>query len=183
MGNVITIGNDKVLYNATYPKYREALDKGLLEHIPGNLYPEEYVNPGNRYLFRFPFPDEAEQRLGRFRETQRSFPLVVEGLGGDLVPVKLAYQLIDHIDRDGFYHLSSVLQEQYTGRLFHPLGKDGVQWLVGEIQARNVNGCIDPRHRQLLQAIAGQIMKDYGIREKQPVLRQEHAVRRKRKGI
>lgn len=68
--NPVKIGTCQFLYYTTYWQYAKAYLNGYLSFQPGNDQPENYLN--GCYLFRFPFPDEDQVRIGNHKPFLRS---------------------------------------------------------------------------------------------------------------
>lgn len=62
----IKVGTCEDLYYTRMSQFKEALNAGLLEFVPGNLQPEKYLDIEKGFRFRFPFPDEDGREFGDY---------------------------------------------------------------------------------------------------------------------
>jgi len=74
-GKAVKLGTCEDLYYTTHAAFSEALALGIVEKLPGNLPPAEYLKDGFR--FRFPFPDEDETEIGTHENYDRGLLFTV----------------------------------------------------------------------------------------------------------
>jgi len=70
------IGTCEDLYWATHAAYSEAVALGIVERMPGNLPPAEYLK--GDFRFRFPFPDEDGVAMGEQKELEKGLLITVK---------------------------------------------------------------------------------------------------------
>lgn len=72
----INIGCCENLYYTTYDQLVKELP--YTQCRPGNLRPEEYLNPKYPFRYRFPFPDENHEKLfGSYEDFERGFLIAI----------------------------------------------------------------------------------------------------------
>jgi hypothetical protein len=64
----IKLGTCEDLYYTTFQQLQENIALSLLSSQPGNLEPEEYLNPEKGFRYRFPFPDEDGTEIGDYHK-------------------------------------------------------------------------------------------------------------------
>lgn len=74
----IKLGTCEDLYYTRFEQLQENIALSLLLCKPGNLKPEEYLNPEKGFRYRFPFPDEDQIEIGDFNDYNKSVEILLD---------------------------------------------------------------------------------------------------------
>lgn len=74
-GQDVKLGTCESLYCTTLEQLKKELPN--MNQESGNLPPSAYLDPANRFRYRFPFPDEAGTEIGSYENYDRGFLLKV----------------------------------------------------------------------------------------------------------
>ena len=85
---IIKLGTCEDLYYARRDQIKDNLP--LMSKVDGNDEPVGYLDPKNGYRYRFPFPDEDEQKLGTYEKFDRGLLVgvpydILEGVEHDRI--------------------------------------------------------------------------------------------------
>ena len=102
---IIKLGTCEDLYYARRDQIKDNLP--LMSKVDGNDEPVGYLDPKNGYRYRFPFPDEDEQKLGTYEKFDRG---LLVGVPYDILEGVEHDRIIQGVSCHGAYNVNQSLK-------------------------------------------------------------------------
>lgn len=171
-GKEVKIGTCEHLYYASYQKFKQAFEDGLLRPSDHSVHPERCLRPDSGFLFRFPFPDEDKLAFGDIGQFpfDRGVPIHIKPesdkermeLTGSSKPravtIDLVCQKLVSRASDGQSILAPVFRGPVSRKLFRIEDEADVLKIVKQIVHHQIVGEPNEEKRRLYRGIADRIL-------------------------
>ena len=74
-GETVKLGTCEDLYYTRFEQLKAMVSE--CQEMPGNMPPEEYLNPAHGWRYRFPFPDEDDVGIGEYQDYDKAVTISV----------------------------------------------------------------------------------------------------------
>ena len=176
-GKEVKTGTCEHLYYASYQKFKQAFEDGLLRPSDHGVHPERCLRPDSGFLFRFPFPDEDKLPFGDIGQFpfDRGVQIQIKAksdkesmeLTGSSKPravsIDLVCQKLVNRATDGHSILTPVFREPVSRKLFRIEDEADVLKIVKQIVRYQIVGEPNEEKRRLYRGIADRILKGMNI--------------------
>lgn len=183
-GNEVKIGVCESLYYVSYPKFKEAFEKGLLWPSDFSVAPAKCLEVNSGFLFRFPFPDEDKLAFGDIGShgIERGMHIKIVSMGDlnllgvigkaqdksfilNLVQQKFVLRAADSLPV-----MAAVFQDPQSGIAFRIEDEHVIREIVGQIVRNHILKEQDGTLKQQYMGVATRILKGYGLNPEQVIM-------------